>query len=139
MSTRQQRVAAPEPVIPQRKISETIIDFGQPVLHDLRADTPIEIVRASFTIAISVWNAHVMAMPVWNAPQALAQLQAILKMPTVAPEMVQAYHDLTERRHSLFASDPRSVGQWSVSPDETGNVKLSCDAHVPPSLMPREK
>ena len=49
-----------EPVIPRRKISETIIDFGAPLLHDLRPDTPIEIVRASFNITICVWNAHVM-------------------------------------------------------------------------------
>src|SRR5271169_2113143 len=108
------RQPVPEPVIPRRKISETIIDFGAPVLHDLRPDTPIEVVRASFSIAISVWNAHVMAMPVWNAPHVLAHLQALLKTPMAAPEMVQAYRDLTARRRELFASDPRAVGEWDV-------------------------
>jgi hypothetical protein len=133
------RQPVPESVIPQRKISETIIDFGAPVLHDLRPDTPIEVVRASFNIAISVWNAHVMAMPVWNAPHLLAHLQTLLRTPVAAPEMVQAYRDLTARRQELFATDPRAVGEWNVSMDQNGNVNLRCDARVPPSLMPRER
>jgi len=133
------RQPPPKPVIPQRKISETIIDFGAPLLNDLRADTPIEVVRASFNIAITVWNAHVLAMPVWNVPNVLAQLQTLLKTPEAAPELVRVYHKLTARRRKLFASDPRAVGEWNVSMDRKGEVKLRSDARVPPSLIPPAK
>jgi len=136
MSPRYLPTDMPDVVIPQRKISETILDFGTPVLHDLTQDTPIEIVRASFNIAIIVWNAHVMAMPVWNAPQVLEQLQALLETPAAAPQMIEAYHELSARRRERFANDPRTVGQWDVSIIPNQGLRLRCDAHVPPSLMP---
>lgn len=127
------------PVIPQRKISETIVDFGAPLLGDLDADQSIEIVRAVFTIAITVWNAHVTAMPVWGKPELLEQLKALLRDPNTAPELVKTYAELSERRRAHFHDDPRAVGEWNVQFDHRGRVRLHCEAHVPPSLMPRRK
>ena len=66
-------------MIPQRKISETIIDFGAPLICELDKNQSIEIVRAVFTIVITVWNAHVMAMPVWGKPQLLEQLGELVQ------------------------------------------------------------
>ena len=51
------------PVPAPRKISETIIDFGEPLMGQLDADQPCEVMRSTFEIVIMVWNAHVMAMP----------------------------------------------------------------------------
>ena len=110
--------------IPDRKISETIIDFGAPLIFDLDKNQPIEIVRATFTIVIMVWNAHVMAMPVWGKPKPAAEARA-------------AYNELTARRLEHFASDPRAVGNWNVAFDANGRLRVHCEAHVPPSLMPR--
>ena len=56
----------PVPVL--RKISETIIDFGKPLMGPLDADQPCEVVRSTFEIVIMVWNVHVMAMPRWRRP-----------------------------------------------------------------------
>jgi len=52
---------------PVRKISETILDFGEPVLSQLDAAMPLEVVQSTFQIVITVWNAHVMATPRWGS------------------------------------------------------------------------
>ncbi|MGZ5148123.1 MAG: hypothetical protein ACXWCP_31705 [Burkholderiales bacterium] len=125
------------PAIPKRKISETVIDFGAPLLRDLDQAQSIEIVRATFSLVITVWNAHVMAMPVWDKPDVLKQLDDVLCAPGTAPQMIAACAALTTRRQQHFASDPRAVGEWRVAFDNQGRARLHCDARVPPSLMPR--
>ena len=127
------------PAIPKRKISETVIDFGAPVLRDLDQEQSIEIVRATFSLVITVWNAHVMAMPVWGNPEALKQLEEILRAPGTAPQMIAACADLATRRQQHFANDPRAVAEWRVAVDNRGHARLHCDARVPPSLMPRRR
>lgn len=136
MSARSSPGSAPSPAIPSRKISETIIDFGAPLIFDLDRNQPIEIVRSVFTIVIMVWNAHVMAMPVWGKPQLLEQLDKLLRTPGTAPEMLKACKELAARRQQFFADDPRGVGEWNVQFDNAGRVRLHCDARIPPSLIP---
>ena len=125
--------------IPKRKISETIIDFGAPLIGELDKNQPIEIVRAAFEIVITLWNAHVMAMPVWGKPQLLEQLGDLLRIPGTAPELIETHLELTARRRQHFADDPRAVGEWNVAFDHRGRVRLHCEAHIPPALMPRRR
>lgn len=122
------------PAIPKRKISETIVDFGAPLILELDHQQPIEIVRGVFTIVITVWNAHVMAMPAWGQPQLLEQLAELLRTPGTAAQMIRAYAELSARRHKHFADDPRAVGEWSIAIDHSGRVRLHCDARLPPAL-----
>ena len=129
--------AAPGLTIPQRKISETIIDFGAPLIFDLDPNQPIEIVRSVFTIVIMVWNAHVMAMPVWGKPELLEHLRELLRTPGAARELIDTCTKLEARRQEDFAKDPRAVGEWNVQFDHAGRVRLHCEAHVPPSLASR--
>ena len=49
--------------VPTRKISETIIDFGAPLLEQLHGRETPDVVQATFSLVVTVWNAHVMAMP----------------------------------------------------------------------------
>ena len=127
---------ASAPAIPSRKISETIIDFGAPLISDLDPSQPIEIVRSVFTIVIMVWNAHVMAMPVWGRPQLLEQLGELLRTPGTAPQLIDTCAKLAARRQERFTDDPRAVGEWSVVIDQAGRVRLHCDARVPPACTP---
>jgi hypothetical protein len=127
------------PAIPKRKISETVIDFGAPLLRDLDQAQSIEIVRATFSLVITVWNAHVMAMPVWGKPEILKQLEDVLRAPGTAPQMIAACAELATRRQQHFASDPHAVGEWRVDFDNRGRVRLHCEARVPPQLMSRRR
>ncbi len=137
MAARSSPGAAPGLTIPQRKISETLIDFGAPLIFDLDPNQPIEIVRSVFTIVIMVWNAHVMAMPAWGKPQLLEHVRALLRTPGTAPQLIDSYTELAARREQHFAQDPRAVGEWNVQFDHAGRVRLHCEAHVPPSLTSR--
>lgn len=138
MAARSSPGGARSHAIPSRKISETIIDFGAPLIFDLDKDQPIEIVRSVFTIVIMVWNAHVMAMPVWGQPQLLEELGKLLLTPGAARELIDTCAELAERRKQHFADDPRAVGEWKVEFDHARRVRLHCDARIPPSIDPRK-
>ena len=69
----------PQPALPNSKISATILDFGQPLLAPYEDQhLPIEVVRAALELVLTVWNAHVMAMPIWGKPELLAGLMDIV-------------------------------------------------------------
>ena len=113
-----------------RKISETIVDFGEPLIHQLDTAQPYEVVRSTFEIVVLVWNAHVMAMPRWGQPRHLAELHARLQDPQLPAPMVEAFKALTQRRAERFATDARAVGEWSVA-QAAGQWRFRCDARVP--------
>lgn len=120
-------VSAPPPV---RKISETILDFGEPLFSQLDAALPLEAVQSVFRIVITVWNAHVMATPRWGQPRFLADLQERMRDPQMPPEMVEAMRTLSQRRLERFANDGRAVGEWSLVM-EADQWRLRCDARAP--------
>jgi hypothetical protein len=61
-----------------RKISETILDFGEPLISQLGPDQDQETVHATFEIVVTVWNCHVLATQRWGQPKFLADLLGIL-------------------------------------------------------------
>ena len=77
-------------VPPVRKISETILDFGEPLLSQLDAALPLNTIQSVFKIVITVWNTHVMATPRWGQPRFLADLHDQMRDPQMPPEMVEA-------------------------------------------------
>ncbi len=118
----------PVPVL--RKICETIIDFWEPLIGQLDADQPCEVVRSTLEIVIMVWNAHVMAMPRWGQPRFLVDLQQRLRDPQMTAPMVEALRELSQWRAGRFAGDARAVGEWSIA-FESGRWRLRCDARAP--------
>ncbi|WP_238327861.1 hypothetical protein [Paraburkholderia mimosarum] len=68
----------------ERKISETILDFGEPLLSEaITEDTPIAAVREIYKLVVLVWNAHVAASPRWGDSSHLQMLQKM----AVSPQM----------------------------------------------------
>ena len=118
------------PAPPVRKISETILDFGEPLLSQLDADAPKDVLESTLTIVITVWNAHVTALPRWGQPQFLADLHTQLSSADALPELANAVRTLSQRRLELFASDARAVGEWSLV-GRSGGWSLRCDARAP--------
>jgi hypothetical protein len=117
-------------VPPVRKISETIIDFGEPLFQQFLADEPYEGIRSTFEIVILIWNAHVMAMPRWGQPRFLADLQTRAEDPQMPVQFAKAFELLSQR----FASDARAVGEWSVV-QQSGQWRLRCDARAPDAAV----
>ncbi len=120
--------------LPTRKISETIIDFGMPLLSQLEGDEPTQMVQEMFKIIICTWNVHAMAMPVWGKPEMMPMLRTIMdSMDTPAP-LRPIVAELIGPRPPRFAQDPRAVGEWHLKLTNTGSTSLYCEAHVPPAL-----
>jgi len=116
-----------------RKISETIIDFGERLVGQLDPGQTEETVHTTFEIVITIWNAYVMATPRWGQPRFLADLQDRLRDPQMPPELIEAHGLLAERRTKHFAKDLRAVGEWSVYQDGSG-WHLRCETRAPKAL-----
>ena len=117
-----------------RKMTETILDFGRPLIERLGRDSKPETVHDMFQIIIIVWNAYVRAMPAWGHPESLQNLRELANDES-NPELLRyAFGILTLRRVERFAHDARAVGDWAVSlnPDD-GELKFGCQAVLPPS------
>lgn len=114
-----------------RKISETIVDFGTPLIEELGPTASPETVRAAFEFVILVWNAHVCAMPRWGQPRFLADLQRTVQdSATADTAMTESFRLLSRRRAEHFATDARAVGEWRVE-QRAGRWHLRCDARAP--------
>jgi hypothetical protein len=122
--------------VPNTKISETIMDFGDPLfcLFDQPPPSP-ELLRVPFEIVLAVWNAHVMAMPCWGKPELLVWLQDIYyRSPETAP-MLNTFEQLARRRYAKFADDPRAVGAWDLIVNSAGEPRFQCDGRIPPGYV----
>ncbi len=118
------------PAPPLRKISETILDFGDPLISQVEVDESDKELRSALEIVILVWNAHVLAMPRWGQAKALADLHEKLRDPAIPPELADTIRALSERRLERFATDSRAVGEWSVV-KVADEWRLRCDARAP--------
>lgn len=116
--------------IPTRKISETILDFGEPLLSRFDETPPIDLMREALMTVITVWNAHVLAMSIWGEPEHLERLTECLSSPGVPEELRGTVDTMTRRRNERFKDDPRAVGEWAVKP-ANGEYRLRCDARLP--------
>jgi|JI9StandDraft_1071089.scaffolds.fasta_scaffold366599_2 hypothetical protein len=118
------------------KISATIIDFGMPLIEQLPADAPLEIRQGMVSFIVQVWNAHVMAMPLWGQPQHVGEMRKTLMRAGadqgLAQEALATFEMLSARRRERrFANDPRAVGEWSVRVIDAENWNIRCDARLP--------
>lgn len=118
------------PSFPTRKISETIIDFAEPLLVPVDSTTPEAFVRHCFLIAVTVWNAFVLDKVKGNTKyQTLIQQQF-----GADPHAAQIFKVLADRRLKHFADDMRLVAEHRVSFDTSG-YKLWAAASDPYALM----
>lgn len=119
-------------MVPDRKISETILDFAEPVIGPvIGSNPPIAALTSMFQIIITIWNAHVMATPIWGQPDILAEVRRTIAGPGAPPELRIMFKLLSDRRLELFGTDYRAVGEWSVIADKGTGFKLRCDARMP--------
>jgi hypothetical protein len=112
---------------PARKLSETILDFGAPLIERLGPDSPLALVYDTYDFVIDVWNAHVLALPMWGHPEVLAALQQASQKADAPPQMREMLARLAQRRHTRFAHDTRPVADWNIKLLKDGKLNLHCD------------
>jgi hypothetical protein len=111
-------------------IADTIVEFASPLLRELADPPNLEALRQTLELAISVWNAHVMASPEWGHPEQLDELTRLVSI-SASASMVSAVSALGEARRERFAADKRVVCDWEVVLDEQGRPRFDCTAQGP--------
>jgi len=101
-------------MIPTRKISETILEFGSPILRVLPENVTKEEFEAAIRFIVTAWNAVV--LDGWHKTNKFENeyCQALGEMPI---EISGALGKLIKRKKRKYSSDPRAVGNYPpVSP-----------------------
>lgn len=126
-------VKAEKPHDPTRKMSETIVDFGRPLIAQIDKGASQETVQHIFQIIIIIWNAHVRATPAWGHPESLNTLREIAA-DEKQPELMRYAIGALAMRRLNFRKDLRAVGDWAVAYESvTRELKFSCTGVLPPS------
>jgi hypothetical protein len=117
----------------ERKISETILEFGEPLLNEAISErTPIAVVREIYKLVVLVWNAHVAATPLWDDPTYLQMLQQMAASPQMPMEAREWIGRLSNRWREKFADAKYCVGHWHVKIKDDDTLSFFCDAREAP-------
>jgi len=117
----------------ERKISGTILDFGEPLLSEsITEDTPIAAVREIYKLVVLVWNAHVAASPHWGDAGHLQMLQKMAASPQMPSQARAWIGKLSHRWHEKFSDAKYCVGEWHVKIKHDDTLSFFCDAREAP-------
>ena len=111
---------------PDRKISETFLDFAAPLMQDLPGEAPDREIREVLKVAYTVWNAVIFA-DVLNNNRYIDWVRR-LAANEAGPAMLM--EQMIARKRELFADDARLIGDWSIKRTEDG-INLRADARDP--------
>jgi len=120
--------------VPDRKISETLLDFVKPLTMELvDENTSTEQIHDLLKIAVTVWNA--MVMEEWgHGPRYLDEVRATLKDARLG-NMGSFVEALVERKRERFAHDLRAISHFEVQPDPEDGFRIFAEARLARSLM----
>lgn len=113
-------------MIPNTKISATILEFGKAIISELPSDFSEAEFEAAITLVITAWNAVVMDS--WeNSDRYESELLSALKS---APKEAQVQMiRLIKRKKNKFSLDPRGVGNHWIT-EKNGDLVFGCDARL---------
>lgn len=112
--------------VPERKISETILEFGEPIIDVLSPRATKEEFAHIMQIVVSAWNAVV--LDEWNDTSHFES--GFLAAFDSAPPQLQAMAaDLVLRKKKKFSDDPRGVGKYEVL-EKHGQLVFRADARL---------
>lgn len=111
---------------PRRKISETFLDFAEPLLDGL-GDAPTQAqIEESLKVAFTVWNAVV-----YETVRGETRFLEMIRTATAHQAEVAALIErLVERKRRLFGDDHRLVGDFKLTCRD-GDWNLWAEARSP--------
>lgn len=118
--------------LPERDLAETVLEFAAPLLEGLGPEPAVEDVRAAVALAVSFWNANVLASKRWEPPRGkeLNALKKRMRGRAASHEAATTFDLLTERWREHWL-DPRLVETWTYEPDAAGVWRLVCVMSLP--------
>lgn len=118
--------------LPERDLAEVVLDFAAPLLVRLGPAPTIEAARGALALAVTFWNAHVLASNRWEYPR-LVELKALktrMRGRQASKDDAATFDLLTERWREHWL-DPRLVETWTYGADAGGNPQFVCTMGLP--------
>jgi hypothetical protein len=118
--------------LPERDLSELVLELAAPMLERLDPAPAVDDARAAVAMAVSFWNANVLASKRWAYPR-VKELNALKKRMRgrAAAREDAATFDLLAERWREHWLDPRLVESWTYEPDAAGVPRLVCTTGLP--------
>lgn len=113
-------------MIPNTKISQTILEFGKSVILQLPDDHTKEEFESVILIVITAWNALV--MDGWNKSNRL-ETELLSAMENSPKEAQIEIKRLLKRKKKKYGSDPRAVGRHWVR-EQNSEFIFGCEARL---------
>jgi hypothetical protein len=114
---------------PDRKISETFLDFAAPLLATMPDDVTEASVEKVLSIAFAVWNGIVLD-GVNASEYYMTKVREQAARDTVLKALVA---ELADRKRTLFRDDQRLIGEYKVT-HKHGQLNLWAEARDPYSI-----
>jgi len=113
-------------MIPNTKISQTILEFGKSVILQLPDDYTKEEFETAIRIVIATWNAVV--MDGWEKSNRFEKelLSVMNSFPNEAQVEIKRF---IKRKKKRFGSDPRAIGHHWIR-EKNGEYVFGCDARL---------
>jgi len=111
---------------PNRKISETFLDFSSPIMDALGKNASKYQVEKVLMIAFTVWNSIVLDT-VKGSSQYVSILRETLKEDPMSSALIEK---MIFRKHDKFSDDHRMIGEYSVT-QKNGEWRLRAEARDP--------
>ncbi len=119
---------------PNRKISETFLDFAAPILQDLPPKERELLMQKALEVAVTVWNSVVFA-DVLNDHHYLAETRRLIAN---KPEAALHIEQLIARKREFFGDDDRMIGNWKIMKTKNG-LNLRADAQDTHAMLRHPK
>lgn len=111
-----------------RKISETFLEFAEPLWVPLGAEVADHELEQALMIAFTVWNSVVFDA----AEGGQSHVSQLRKLADQEPGVRMLVELLITRKQSLYAEDRRLVGDYRLHRRQ-GELRLRAEARLPPS------
>lgn len=118
--------------LPERDLGEVILDVADPLFAKLGPTPPLDAERGVVELAISFWNACVLASKRWDRPRVkeLNELKKRMRGRQSSRADKEIFDLLTERSRAHWL-DPRLVEDWSFEPSGANPRRLTCRVALP--------
>lgn len=118
--------------LPERDLAEVILDLAAPLLEKLGPAPRSDDARAAIELAVTFWNASVLASKQWQRPRtkALNELERRMRGSDASRDDAAAFDVLAERWRAHWL-DPRLVKSWTYEADAAGELRLACKMGLP--------
>lgn len=118
--------------LPERDLSEAVLDVAMPLLDRLGPSPAVEDARAAVALAVTFWNASVLASKRWEYPRVkeLNELKKRMRGRKASRDDAATF-DLLAARWREHWLDPRLVESWAYDRGAGGVPRLVCAPALP--------